>query len=326
MDTLIIDILDRFGKLKERHRAESFPCKIGRDYNNHIIIDDPYISPSHITIHQAENSFSLEDTNSMNGVFSLHPFKKQQSINIEDNSRIRIGHTDIRFRFVDHKIRDTIRERDKPSQLSMLLSNGFILPIVWLIFSLAFMLNSYMEESSLISFQKLLSETFPLLIFMALWAMAWSIVSKIVTHRFYFSFHAIWIACLTLVSTIVDNLANYFEFSFSLEGSSYILGLLFSLIITSVLLYGHLHYSTTFSVKKSKATSIFTSIIIIFTVEILSLLNTAEFSNTPKYSAIIKPSSFILSRKHSTNEFFDKTKDIKREIDDVLKSQKTDNK
>ena len=42
MGTLIIEILDRFGKLKERHRIESFPCKIGRDYSNNIIIDDPY--------------------------------------------------------------------------------------------------------------------------------------------------------------------------------------------------------------------------------------------------------------------------------------------
>lgn len=326
MGTLIVEILDRFGKLKERHRIESFPCKVGRDYSNNIIIDDLYISPSHIIIDQEDGLFSLQDTDSMNGVFSLNPFKKQQSINIQDNSRIRIGHTDIRFRFVDHKIKETIQERDKPSQISMLLSNGFILPVVWLIFSLAYMLNNYLEETSLVTFQKLFSETFPLLLFMILWALVWSVVSKIVTHRFYFSFHAIWITCLTLISTIMDNFANYFEFGFSLESSSYILGLIFSLAITSVLLYGHLHYSTTLSYKKSRFASVITAIIIISIVEILSLLNTPEFSNTPKYSSIIKPSAFILSRQDSIDDFFADAKYLKTEIDTTLERQAKDNK
>lgn len=326
MDTLIIEILDRFGKLKERHRIDSFPCNIGRDYNNSIIIDDQYVSPSHVIINQTEDLFTLEDNNSMNGVFSLHPFKKQQSINIQDNVRIRIGHTDIRFRFVDHKIKDTIKERDKPSQISMLLSSGFILPVVWLIFSLAYMLNSYLEETSLVTFQKLFSETFPLLLIMILWALAWSVVSKVVTHRFYFSFHAIWAACLTLLSTIMSNIARYFEFSLSLDGSSHILGLIFSFIITSALFYGHLHYSTTFSAKKSRFAAMVTSVIILGIVEILSLLNTTEFSNTPKYSSIIKPSTFILARHNSIDEFFLESKNLKIKIDARLERLAKDNK
>jgi len=318
MEPLTIEILDRFGKIKERHRIDSFPCKIGRDYSNNIILDDPYISPAHIILKQQDGQCTLEDNNSKNGVFSLHPFQKQQSINIINNSRVRIGHTDIRFRYADHKIKETIQERDKPSQISMLLSNAFILPIVWLLFSAAFMLNSYLEAISPITFQKLLSETFPLLIFMALWAMAWSIVSKVVTHRFYFAFHAIWITCLTLVSTVLDNLADYIEFSFSFSGASYFLGLIFSFLITATLLYGHLHYSTTFSAKKSKLVSFVASLTIIAIIEIFGLLNSDGFSNTPKYSSIIKPSVFLLSRKSSIDGFFSNVQNIKSSIDKDL--------
>lgn len=322
MGPLIIEILDRFGKIKERHPVNKFPCKIGRDYSNNVIIDDPYISPTHITINGSTESFSADDNNSKNGLFSLHPFKKQQSIKIENDSRIRIGHTDIRFRFTDHPVRKTIRERNKPSKISMLLTSGFILPIVWGIFGLVLVLNNYIEDTGQVTFQSLLSDAFPILIFLALWAMAWSIVSKIVTHRFYFSFHAVWASCLTFVSIISDNLANYFEFSFSISGSASVINFISGIILTSILLHGHLRYSTTFSNQKSKYSAIISSVIILGLVELLTLLHTPEFTNKPEYSGIIKPANYIFVEQQSLDDFFKNTLQLKSEIDNIIISEK----
>jgi len=320
MDALIIEVLDRFGKVKTRHRVESFPCKIGRDFSNNIILDDTYISPNHITIEQSENSFLLQDNESMNGVYNVHPFKKLDSLAIENNSRIRIGHTDIRFNFTDHNVKETLKDRDVPSQLAMLVSNVFVLPIVWFIFCAAFMIDSFIEETGLITFQKLLSETLPLLIFIIIWALIWATISKVVTHRFYFIFHAIWVSCLTIASTILDNFSKYFEFSFSISGSAYIISLISSIVITSLLFYGHLHYSTTLTAIKSKYISITTSIVIIGMIEIFSLLNATEFSNTPRYSSVIKPPMFILAPASTIDDFFAGTTNIKDNIDEELQN------
>ncbi len=318
MGSLIIEILDRFGKVKERHHTSKFPCKIGRGYDNDIIIDDPYISPTHITINTLDDTFTVNDNNSKNGLFSLHPFKQQQALNIEDDSRIRIGHTDIRFRFTSHPVKEAIQERNKPSKISMLLTSGFILPIVWIVFGLLFMLNNYIENTDLVTIQGLLSDVFPILIVLALWAAGWSIVSKIVTHRFYFSFHAIWASVLTILSTLVDNLANYFEFSFSLPGSAGVIVFIMGIIITSILFYGHLRYSTTFSDHKSRVSAITASIILLGLVEVLSFLNTPEFTNKPHYSGIIKPSSYIFAQQETLDVFFKDTQQLKSDIDDKL--------
>ncbi len=318
MGTLIIEILDRFGKVKERHHVSEFPCKVGRGYNNEIIIDDPYISPAHITVNASTESFSVNDNNSKNGLFSLHPFKKQQSMSIEDDSRIRIGHTDIRFRFADHPVKEALQERTKPSKISMLLTSSFILPVVWIIFMLVLMLNNYIEDTGLVTFQSLLSNAFPLLIVLALWAIAWSIVSKVVTHRFYFSFHAIWASCLTIVSIITDNLVNYLEFGFSLPDPSSIINFILGIIITSVLLYGHLRYSTTFSDQKSRLSAITASALLLGLVEFLSFLHAPEFTNKPEYSGIIKPAHYIFVSQQTLNEFFKNTQQLKLEIDNEI--------
>ena len=69
-----------------------------------------------------------------------------------------------------------------------------------------------------------------------------------------------------------------------------------------------------------------TSAIILGIVEILGLLNTAEFSNTPKYSSIIKPSTFILARQNSIDRFFIETKNLQKKIDTTVERQAKDNK
>jgi len=223
---------------------------------------------------------------------------------------------------MDHPIKETIEERNKPSKISMLLTSGFILPIVWVLFGFALILNNYIEDTGIVTFQNLLSDAFPVLIFLALWAMAWSIVSKIVTHRFYFSFHAIWACCLTFASIVGDNLANYFEFSFSLTSSESIINFILGIIMTSILLHGHLRYSTTFSNKKSKRSAIIASVIIIGLVGVLDFLNKPEFTNSPEYSGIIRPSNYIFSQQQSLDDFFKASNSIKLKINDELISSK----
>ncbi|MBN4080417.1 hypothetical protein JYT31_02020, partial [Beggiatoa alba] len=236
---------------------------------------------------------------------------KQEFLEIKNNLRIRMGHTDLRFRFTDHPIKETMLEHTKPSQLSMLLSSGLILPLVWLIFGVAIMFNNYIEETSLVTFPNLLGNIFPLLIFISLWAMAWSITSKIVTRRFYFSFHANWVCCLTLLSIVANNYANYFEFSFSLPGSGIIISFILGVIVTSILINGHLHYSTTLSSRKSRRVSIIASVIILGLVQLMSFLQSPEFSNTPQYSGVIKPPGYILAQQQSLDDFFSHTRHLK---------------
>jgi len=324
MGPLIIEILDRFGKVRERHHVNNYPCLIGRGYDNDIIIDDPYISPDHLSVNITENKIEAQDTNSTNGLFSVQPFKKQNKITIENDSRIRIGHTDIRFRFADHPVKETIQDRDKPSQLTMLLTSGFILPIVWLIFTTALVINNYIEETDTVNIQSLLSDIYPLMIVLFLWALAWSIASKFVTHRFYFAFHAIWVCSLTFISIIVENLAQYFEFSFSLSGSATLISLTLSVLVTTALLYGHLHYSTTLAPAKAKRISLFTSLIIIGLVEIGALLNKPGFSNLPDYSGVIRPEAFRIAPAQSVTDFFENTKTLKVNIDKTVEEHNSE--
>lgn len=322
MASLIIEILDHLGKVKERHHEKSFPITIGRGYNNDIILNDPYISPSHISIETVikddKDTFIINDSNSENGVFNLHPFTKQQSIEIQDDTKIRIGHTDIRFLFTTHPVKETLIDLDKPSQLSMLANSNITLPFALIAFAITFMINDYIETITATNFQQLLSNLFPIVIFITLWAITWSALSKLITHRAHFYFHATWAFSLTLISIILENIAYYYEFSLSLTGAASIVDFIFGVIVISLLFYGHLHYSTTFTKIKAKQVSFISALLILSLIEVSALLNTPDYSNKPYYSSVVRPANFVLVRSQSLDSFFEKTRDLKNTVDNIV--------
>ncbi len=96
---IIIEVLDRFGKVKERHKINRFPVSIGRSYKNDIIIDDNYVSAEHVELMvDGDGHIMATDLHSDNGLFTIHPVIRHDILTIQENQRIRIGHTDLRFR------------------------------------------------------------------------------------------------------------------------------------------------------------------------------------------------------------------------------------
>ena len=87
---IIIEILDRFGKVKERHKVSEFPLKIGRSYKNDIIVDDNYVSPEHIEMMlDGDGHILVNDLHSDNGMFTLHPLVRHDILTLKENQRIR---------------------------------------------------------------------------------------------------------------------------------------------------------------------------------------------------------------------------------------------
>ncbi len=315
-DKIILELLDRFGKVKQRHVIDQFPCKIGRAYDNDIILDDPFISPHHADITCQESVIQFHDAGSENGSFTLHPLEKHKTINLTDNTRVRIGHTDLRFRHESHHITETVIERNKPSKFMMLFTNVLMFPIIWACLLAAFVVDNYLSSIEQVTFNTHLKVALPVLIFITLWALAWALVSKIVTHRFYFSFHAIWIGSLLLVSYLGETAFAFIEFGFSISGAQTILTLLLDLVLMSVLFYGHLRYSTTVNRYNAKRLGITAAIVITVFLQLNDLANNVDFSNRPAYSKILKPPMFIMAKVKSTEEFLAETESLQFEWED----------
>ncbi len=303
---IIIEVLDRFGKIRERHRVGEFPCRIGRGYHNEIILDDPYVSISHAElILDGNNNIILNDTASDNGVYNTHPVERIDTVMVQENQRVRIGHTDLRFRTPQFAVKETIKDRSKPHGATARLGQMLLLPLVWLAVSSLLLWNTYLEQAIIdVTFGQVLYKTLPFLIFLPVWAFVWSIVSKIVTHRFYYRQHAIWISGLFIIIYVFELALQYVEFATAIDFLSDRVTLVSDVFFVAILFYGHLNYSTTYSRRKAAVIGTVVGILLTFTIQLTSFLAQPDFNNTPQYSGILKPPAFVLQQGKSIDTFF----------------------
>lgn len=302
---LIVEILDRFGKIRERIRIDKFPCRIGRGYHNDIIIDDPYVSPAHLElILDGNRNLILSDTSSENGTYSIHPVRRLDSIVVEDNQRVRIGHTELRLRSTQFPVRATVPDRGKPHGVVLRALTVLLTPVAWFLVSALLLWSTYLETATEVTFNQLLRNTLSVLIFIPLWAFAWSVVSKIVTHRFYFTFHLLWVSVLITVLYAIETGLQYAEFMSAIDFLADYAMLVTDVLFIAALFYGHLRYSTTYSSRKSLVIATITGLMFSAIIKLTDILAQPEFDSQPRYSGILKPPTFVVRDSKTIDAFF----------------------
>lgn len=302
---IIIEILDRFGKVRERHKLDKFPVKIGRSYRNDIIIDDNYVSPEHVELMlDGDGHILATDLHSDNGMFTLHPLVRHDIMTLTDNQRIRIGHTDIRIRSEDYEVKETYFDHGKPSEWHLLMTNVLFLPLVWGMTAGILLANQYFATTHEVHFNLLLGAVLPVFIVVAIWTLSWSIVSKVITHKFYFAYHGIFVGLLLSGFYFIELAFEYLEFIYPISGLADRLMIFSDLAFVFILLYGHLRQSTHFSRNKARTSSVISTSIIVGLAYLIAYVNEPQYESQPVYSAIMKPPEFVLRKPVTIDEFF----------------------
>jgi len=100
-----IEILSRHREIVDRVRVPAGEARVGRGYDNDVILDDPYVAPSHLRIFRDDaGQLIAEDLGSVNGVFVDGSDKRLVRIVVDGERPIRIGQTLLRVRSADHAV------------------------------------------------------------------------------------------------------------------------------------------------------------------------------------------------------------------------------
>lgn len=92
-----IELLARNGDVLQRQRVDVLPIRIGRGYDNDLILDDDYAAPRHALVEQdAEGRLLLRDLGSRNGI--VVKGRRLQEAVLGGDTVARIGHTALRVR------------------------------------------------------------------------------------------------------------------------------------------------------------------------------------------------------------------------------------
>lgn len=95
-----VEMLSRSREVQHRYKADSLPIRIGRAYDNDIILDDPHAAAHHAVIEQSsEGELIIRDLASQGGI--IWKGQRLEELRLDGYTIFRIGHTNMRVRTSD---------------------------------------------------------------------------------------------------------------------------------------------------------------------------------------------------------------------------------
>jgi hypothetical protein len=94
-----VEILSRHREVIVRHRCDGDVARVGRAYDNDVVVDDPYVAPHHLRIARGDDGrLVAEDLGSANGLFEADGSSPVARTAIDGDRPVRIGRTLLRVR------------------------------------------------------------------------------------------------------------------------------------------------------------------------------------------------------------------------------------
>jgi len=146
-----VELLARNGDVLQRHRIDTLPIRIGRGYDNDVIVDDDYAAAAHAVAElDAAGRLVLRDLGTKNGI--NHRGKRQASLVLSGDTVARIGHTSLRVRPASFPVAPELPDRTfhrwegaLPGAAGVLLAGLVSLFVRWLSDTRYFELARYVE-------------------------------------------------------------------------------------------------------------------------------------------------------------------------------------
>lgn len=321
MEKIIIEILEKSHKVRERVKFDTFPIQIGRSYQNDVILDDEYVSPEHFVIEKDNNNnLVVKDLNSENGLFIPVPHKRIAELTLSDDNLLRVGNTLLRIRQSDYIVPPTTVDKMSSIVARQAIRTPWIFLLMMFAISGIMFLNAYWNGFTDPKPLKIFAETvLPVILIWVVWSGIWSLASKIFTQRALYFGHAIFAGSAMLAYLFLQALYDYLAFISSGHLLVDVLEILGFILIVGSLLYAHLR-ACTFSKPKLliAVTYSFASTILAILI-LVDYVRSIEFSDRLDYPTGLKSNSFKLTRSQSIDQFIKESEPLR---DKVVKSAK----
>jgi hypothetical protein len=211
-----VEILSRHRDIAARFRIAAPEVRIGRGYDNDVIVDDPYVAARHLRIFRDETGqLVAEDLGSANGTFLDGGRIRLASLILDGRQPIRIGQTYLRVRDLNHAV--------EPERLAR--PQWRILPAVLAVALAAAILGIDAVKIWLTQVGETRASNYltPLLSIVALiviWVGIWALLSRIFSGRSHFFGNLLIALSAVFAFSFYNELVQYLAFAWTWSAAS----------------------------------------------------------------------------------------------------------
>jgi hypothetical protein len=326
-----LEVLSRNHDVIARHRIDhdaAMPIRIGRAYDNDVILDDPHIAPHHLTLTQdAAKLWVAEDQHSINGLF-VDPAegkpRRVKQVALSDDRIISIGHTLLRLRTEAYTVAP-----ERALDGSTMHHGGHSRRIWWwlipaiLVMVIITLMQSWLGETGERKPSRYLFDLLPEILLVSVWTGLWALATRLFTGTTRFTRHLLIAVIGVLALGSVDIISGTSAFALSsvkpTEWNYVITWLIFAAIV-----YFHLR-EIGHKRLPLKAGIVTTLALLAIGVQWLSKSEQANRFGQPTYVQSLRPPAMRLAAEQTTDEFLSRAEKLKADLDRARTEEKPDN-
>jgi hypothetical protein len=306
---IVLELLSRKNKTMQYYKFAGPTVSIGRDYENDLRLDDPYVCANHILIRQQADSnvLQFEDCDSINGV-SINN-KQRHSGTLNANDVIKIGRTRLRIVNTSKPVEKALHLSALEEKVSWMSSTtlAISLTLTYLLYSMAIHYIGSVEEFKLGSV--LPTEIGKMAVF-CVWPLVFAILAKVFRKESHIvnQFNLLWLVLFVIQGL---NLLEYvllfnIDESVALDSIEFLIfaGIVFGLIWFSLFIAFH---------QPTQRRNIIASIMsmaILFPLASVSFWGDEEFNPRPEYDSPLLPPMYNFSTAQDTESFLNKSSEL----------------
>jgi FHA domain-containing protein len=206
-----IEILSRQRDIAARFRVTGAEARIGRGYDNDVIVDDPYVAANHLRVFRDEaGRLVSEDMGSANGTFLQGGRGRLARFVIDGRLPIRIGQTYLRVRELSHAVESERIARPEWQAWPILLAVALGAMVLGLT-----ALRIWLTQTSEPRASSYLTQLLTIIASVVVWAGLWALLSRIFSGRSRFPRHLLIALAGAFALAFYDEIARISAFSFT---------------------------------------------------------------------------------------------------------------
>ena len=302
-----IEVLSRDGTVAARSRIDRDEARIGRAFDNDVVVDDPHVAPHHLRIFRDEGGeLVAEDLGSVNGLFSEHGAGRVPRLALAREPGIRIGRTVLRVHDAAHPVapeKPLTRPRAHASWAAGLTLGLFAM----------ILLVNWLDLTNQPSANSVLLPLLGLATVLAIWSGLWALLSRVFFGQAQYSvqLRIAVTACIALV--IWDQIAKTFSFALAWREMSEYAGL-GAWALLGATCVAHLH---SISARHMRAAQVVV-VVLIATGAAIQYFGKSEARNLVGQRATLgdlRPPGFRLAPPATSEEFFQRAEGVRQKVD-----------
>jgi hypothetical protein len=321
---LIVEVLQpRGGEVRHRLRLVQFPVSVGRQLDNDLVLDDPFVDAHHARFVLEEGgTLVLEDLGSVNRL-SVPSHPRAERVRLAPGAELTVGRTRLRIRDDLAPVPAALAlQGGAPSDDAALpwyerrRAHGAAIAAA----ALAIGVNAWLGSTDRSAGVTVLSASLAFIAVGLVWAGIWAVAGRAVVGQFRIGAHLAIVSWVTLASLLLGYVGSWLDFLAPDNDVTAVLQVGVGLLLVAALVAAHLGRASMQPRGTRWVIGSTVSGVGIVLVAAFALLGDDEFTDVPTFSGTIRSAPAAIVPKQTVEEFSAVMADLRGEVDSLIVS------